>query len=103
MNRLSLEPPVCFKCGAPYEAKDRVGRGAVCLQCDADLHCCLNCRFFDEYAQNKCRESSAEWVSDREKNNFCDYFSFRDSAEAGRREKERQDARAKLEALFKRK
>jgi hypothetical protein len=42
-------------------------------------------------------------VSDREKTNFCDYFSFRDSAEAGRREKEQQEARAKLEALFKKK
>ena len=72
----------------------------ICPHCRADLHCCLNCRFFDEHAQNKCRESSAEWVSDREKNNFCEYFSFRDSAEAGRREKEQQEARAKLEALF---
>jgi hypothetical protein len=93
----------CHVCGKGVEGSGRIGREDVCSHCRADLHCCLNCRFFDEYAQNKCRESSAEWVSDREKNNFCDYFSFRDSAEAGRREKERQDARAKLEALFKRK
>jgi hypothetical protein len=91
----------CHACGKGVEGNGRIGRADLCPYCRADLHCCLNCRFFDEYAQNKCRESSAEWVNDREKNNFCEYFSFRDSAEAGRREKEQQDARAKLEALFK--
>jgi hypothetical protein len=91
----------CHVCGKGLEGSDRVGRSEICSHCRADLHCCLNCRFYDEHAQNQCRESSAEWVSDREKNNFCDYFSFRDSAEAGRREKEQQEARAKLEALFK--
>jgi hypothetical protein len=93
----------CHVCGKGLEGSDRVGRSEICSHCRADLHCCLNCRFYDEQAQNQCRESSAEWVSDREKTNFCDYFSFRDSAEAGRREKEQQEARAKLEALFKKK
>ena len=93
----------CHVCGKGLEGSDRVGRSEICSHCRADLHCCLNCRFYDEQAQNQCRESSAEWVSDRKKTNFCDYFSFRDSAEAGRKEKEQQEARAKLEALFKKK
>ena len=93
----------CHVCGKGLEGSDRVGRSEICSHCRADLHCCLNCRFYDEYAQNQCREFSAEWVSDRKKTNFCDYFSFRDSAEAGRKEKEQQEARAKLEALFKKK
>ena len=93
----------CHICGKGLEGNERVGRSEICPHCRADLHCCLNCRFYDEHAQNQCRESSAEWVSDREKNNFCDYFSFCDTAEAGKREKEQQETRAKLEALFKKK
>ena len=93
----------CHVCGKSLEGIERIGRSEICSHCRADLHCCRNCRFYDEPAQNQCRESSAEWVSDREKNNFCDYFSFRASAEAGRQEKDQQEARAKLEALFKKK
>ena len=93
----------CHVCGKGLEESERVGRSEICRYCRADLHCCLNCRFYDEHAQNQCRESSAEWVGDREKNNFCEYFSFRDRAEAESKEKIRQEARAKLEALFKRK
>jgi len=93
----------CHDCAKPLEGVERTGRSDVCPHCRRDLHCCLNCQFYDEYAQNKCRESSAEWVSDREKNNYCDYFSFRESASAKSREKEQQDSRAKLEALFKKK
>jgi len=94
---------LCHVCGKGLEGSGKVGRADICPHCRADLHCCLNCRFYDEHAQNQCRESSAEWVSDRGKNNFCEYFFFRDSAEAGRQEKDQQEARAKLEALFKKK
>ena len=93
----------CHACGRGVEGDERVGRSDFCPHCRADLRCCRNCRFFDEYAQNKCRESSAEWVSDREKNNYCEYFSSRDSAEEGRRAMEQKDARAKLDDLFKKK
>lgn len=93
----------CQACGRAVAGGERIGRGDLCPHCRADLHCCLNCRFFDEYAQNRCRESSAEWVNDRAKNNFCEYFSFRDSGGTEKGEKERQEARAKLEALFRKK
>jgi hypothetical protein len=42
-------------------------------------------------------------VSDREKNNFCEYFSFKESTGGGRGRREREEALAKLEALFKKK
>jgi len=81
---------------------DPIGRLEVCFHCRSDLHCCLNCRLYDEYAQNKCREPSAEWVSDREKNNICEFFTFSESGAADRRPG-REEALAKLEALFKKK
>ena len=90
----------CFFCGKTIEGLDLIRREEVCPHCRSDLHCCLNCQFYDEYAQNKCRESSAEWVSDRQKNNFCEYFSFQ-TVNTASKNRDREEARAKLEALFK--
>jgi hypothetical protein len=93
----------CHACGGALEEMERVGRTEICPHCRSDLHCCLNCELYDEYAQNQCRESSAEWVSDREKNNYCEYFCFRKSSGPANRLRGQQEARAKLEALFKKK
>jgi hypothetical protein len=94
---------VCHSCGKGIEGPEKVGRQEICPFCRSDLHCCLNCSLYDEYAQNKCRESSAEWVSDRAKNNFCDFFNFPEWGAAGGQVRDREEARAKLEALFKKK
>ena len=42
--------------------------------CDGDLHYCRNCRFFDPGKHNQCAETQAEWVSEKERANFRDYF-----------------------------
>jgi hypothetical protein len=94
---------VCYSCGKAIEGRDKIGRQDVCPHCRSDLHCCLNCRLYDEYAHNQCRESSADWVSDREKNNFCEFFILQEAGASGSKFRERQEARAKLEALFKKK
>ncbi len=46
----------------------------ACPNCDADLHCCRNCRFYDPGKHNECAETQAEWVRDKEASNYCDYF-----------------------------
>ena len=93
----------CYSCGKAVEGHDTIGRQDICPHCRNDLHCCLNCRLFDEYAQNRCREPSADRVSDPEKNNFCEYFIMQESTGPGGKFREQQEARAKLEALFKKK
>jgi hypothetical protein len=93
----------CFSCGREVKVQGKSGREEICPYCRSDLHCCLNCSLYDEYAQNKCREPVAEWVSDRAKSNFCEYFSFKESTSGGRGRRERDEALAKLEALFKKK
>jgi hypothetical protein len=93
----------CYSCGKAIEGWEPIGRQDICSYCRSDLHCCLNCRLYDEYAHNKCQEPSAEWVSDREKNNFCEFFVFRESGTAGSKIRQPEEARAKLEALFKKK
>ena len=66
----------CWKCGKriEYPAGSRVPRADACPQCHADLHCCLNCRFYDPGKHNQCAETQAEWVRDKEAANYCEYF-----------------------------
>ena len=65
---------VCYQCSKQVELEHKINFREECLYCHADLHICLNCRFYDESAYNECRESSAEKVKDKEKNNYCEYF-----------------------------
>jgi len=88
----------CFGCDAAIELPpgERVGFRAECDRCGADLHVCRNCALHDPGAYNECREPNAEWVSDRERANRCDYFApgERPGGEAA------DAARARLDALF---
>lgn len=93
------EPGVeaCWRCGAAIEAGTRVGRRETCLHCGSDLHCCRNCRFHDPTMHNECREPQAERQVDKERGNFCDWFSLGGQAAAGDKA---ATARARLDALF---
>lgn len=74
----------CFGCGSEVPFEQRVPRDASCEKCDRDLHCCRNCRFHDPALNNQCAEPQAEWVSDKERANFCDLFVFAEG-DGGRR------------------
>src|SRR5262245_51763122 len=95
----------CFKCGN-VTTTSKVGRRDSCEKCSADLHCCRNCRHYDVNEYNNCREPSAERVVDKERSNFCDFFSFAiHSADpltgTSPATSEKDQAIAQLEALFK--
>ena len=94
---------VCYRCGKEVEIERTVGRTEPCPHCDADLHCCLNCKFYDKTAHNECREPQAEPVADKEKGNFCDYFVFKDSAGTKPQSGPAVSAREKFDQLFKKK
>ena len=89
---------ICHRCQKEIELSGRAGRKDTCPICGAALRCCFNCRFYDEGAHNRCREPNSEWVSDRERSNFCDYFSFTDKAKDT---PVADTARVRAEALFK--
>jgi len=93
----------CRACGKVLEQERKIGRQEICPFCRNDLHSCLNCSLYDEYAQNHCREPVAERVIDPEKNNFCAFFTFREGVAPGGLSRKQEEARAKLEALFKKK
>ncbi len=92
----------CHQCGAAVEVDEPLARDAECPSCGRDLRCCLNCRHHDPNYHNQCRETEADQVEDRDRRNFCEFFSFTrapfaPSAAGGTRE---SAARAKLDALF---
>lgn len=92
---------VCFKCGQKIPLLGKVGRRDECFKCRADLHVCKNCVHYDPKAYNECREPSADVVQEKERSNFCDYFSPNDKTGAAGPSKD--DLRAAAEALFKKK
>lgn len=63
----------CAFCGQDL-GEGPFGRRDECPRCGRDVHCCLNCRFYDPHAANECREPQAERVLDKDRANFCDYF-----------------------------
>jgi len=75
---------MCFSCGAQLSSGTKPGRSDTCLDCDADVHCCRNCEFYDPGSYNECRESQAERVLEKDRSNFCDYFSFALDSGGGR-------------------
>jgi hypothetical protein len=90
---------ICHKCKNEIADDFFVGRQTQCPSCGADLHCCLNCSFYDLGAYNDCREPQAERVLDKDRSNFCDFFKFKQTGKsegsAGLKTKD------KLEELFK--
>lgn len=92
----------CFACRSPIElaSGERVGFRDACPKCGTDLHVCRNCAHHDPSAYNECREPNAERVADRERGNRCDYFAP-GAAAGGARAADREQARAALDALFK--
>jgi len=97
----------CHFCGSTIDVKLRIVRDTECPSCGRDLHACVQCRHFDRSAHNMCREPQAEWVTDRDRRNFCDYFTLnsnpgKSGAATGPAGKDRASAaRSKLDQLFK--
>jgi len=92
----------CFHCGRAIPTKERIGFRDRCPGCDRPAHACLNCNFYDPAYNNQCRETQAERVVDKDRANFCEFFTPRTAAPA-RISPPAADARAKLDSLFKKK
>ncbi|MBW7865680.1 MAG: hypothetical protein GX580_17165 [Candidatus Hydrogenedens sp.] len=95
--------PRCHRCGTPWKgARPVPGFKETCPQCDAWLHCCLNCRFHTLSAHNQCAVPNTDWVGDRKGLNFCDDFEFvlRTPKDAGGGEDKAAGVRRSLDALL---
>ncbi|MGD0885689.1 MAG: hypothetical protein ABSA46_12635 [Thermodesulfovibrionales bacterium] len=92
---------VCALCKKEIEIDKYFSRKTFCPSCKGDLHICLNCKFYSQTSHNKCLEPKAEFQRIRDKANFCDYFVYTLGTTPGASGAEKEDARKKLEALFK--
>jgi hypothetical protein len=96
-------PYYCFNCNKELTnySEVKVARKDECPACKYDLHVCKNCEFYDLNAYNSCRESQAERVTDKDKSNFCDFFSFRDSRNDSSTSQNKKQIYDSLDNLFK--
>ena len=88
---------VCWSCGAALEAVDYQREGE-CPRCRRQTHVCRNCRFYAPGRPNDCQEPVAEYVQDKQRANFCDYFE--PSGDAHQAAPDAADLRAKADSLF---
>lgn len=66
----------CYNCGWIWTYTSAPGRSDSCPQCHADLRVCLNCARYNERAAQQCTEPRAEPVADKDRANYCEWFSF---------------------------
>jgi hypothetical protein len=90
----------CNNCGTAVGNPREVYRSSTCSGCGKDLKICLNCRFYAPGAHWDCKESIDEPVADKERANFCTYFTFADRQPGGRAPDGADKARRKLDKLF---
>ncbi len=65
----------CWRCGESLAALTLpLRRLEECPSCEAELHVCRLCEFYDTAVAKSCREPVADEVKDKERANFCDYF-----------------------------
>jgi hypothetical protein len=98
-------PLHCRVCGTEVPFDEPIPRDASCDGCGTDLRSCVQCRHYDTSRNNQCTETEADPVVDKTRRNFCEYFYFSREKGAVRAAdtKRRDEARAKLEALFRKK
>lgn len=89
---------VCHHCGKELQ-EEKISRRDSCPSCGSDMHACLNCRFYSKTASKQCTEPKAEFVKDKEKANFCEWFQPK-RERSGATESEKDAARKALDDLF---
>jgi len=98
---------VCHNCGREIKVIGKVLRKDECPHCNADMHCCKNCRFFDPGRSKQCSEPQADYVSDKLKANFCEFFEANNrvplTSRGGAQTVQRDDVRKAFDDLFKKK
>src|SRR5689334_1261502 len=90
----------CFSCGTEMSFAQTPGRRDECPKCGADVHVCRNCKNYDKTAYNENRNPAADVVREKDRSNFCDFFT---PGGAGLGVDQQKDLRAAAEALFKKK
>lgn len=88
----------CWKCGKEIVKIDqKITFRSYCEACQADLHCCKNCKFYKPGQPNDCMIPGTDFVKDREMANFCEEFSVLGTLVPSKNE----DGKKRFDDLFK--
>ena len=92
----------CYRCGASLSSLSLpFSRQDECPECQNYLHVCKMCVHFDPNVPRQCREDGAEEVKEKDRLNFCDWYSPSDTAFDQSSKDEADAALAAAEDLFK--
>lgn len=91
----------CWRCGASLaDLTPPIERRDECPACRAQLYVCKFCEFFDPKVAKQCREPVADEVKDKDRANFCGYFTPNPGAYVPADSSTGHKAKAELDALF---
>lgn len=93
---------ICFNCKKEMEFVDTISRSDECPQCHTDVRCCKNCQFYDSKVYNECRETQADPVREKDRSNFCGFFTP-STGTAAQQGTAKESVLSAAEALFKKK
>lgn len=65
----------CAACSAVVQAN--IGNDATCPKCNADLHTCRQCTFFDPGSRFECRKPITARIVNKGGRNNCELFAAR--------------------------
>ena len=91
----------CYRCGGSLaELSLPLSRQDECPHCQVYLHVCRMCRHYDRDVTRQCREDDAEDVVEKERLNFCDFFSPAENAFNPAEKVAADEAKQALDSLF---
>jgi hypothetical protein len=89
----------CSSCGA--QAATSINLASACSNCNADLHTCRQCTYFDPGARFECSKPITAKIVNKNARNTCELFSPRTVVERQTSSGPPTDARQAFAKLFK--
>jgi predicted RNA-binding Zn-ribbon protein involved in translation (DUF1610 family) len=89
----------CTACGA--KVPPNINVNSTCPKCNADLHSCRQCTYFDPGARFECSKPIAARIMDKNARNTCELFAARIVVERQTSSGPPTDARQAFAKLFK--
>ena len=89
----------CANCGVP--APTTINSTSTCSKCNAELHSCRQCNYFDPSAHFECSRKIIKRIVNKNANNLCELFAPRTVVERQTSSGAPTDARQAFAKLFK--
>lgn len=91
----------CRGCGHELTVAVAWSADGICPRCNADLHTCAQCLFFDTGSAFECQQAIPVRVSPKDARNTCTFFEPRTTVERETKSTAPTSARKAFDDLFK--